>query len=149
MAREKKQRRWIGPVVIGTCMGLAALTAAYFSQDKTAQPRRERPSVVDQRQQQQGIHLELIVSDTPGKFKGIGVRLGRAQQELFSKYGPVWYEIPDMKMEFPLPVEQGMSGFTTTFPQPESLDGKTLIIYGTDPQTKQRKVLYQTTIRYQ
>lgn len=136
--------------MVSAGIGLAALTAAYFSQDKTSRPQREMPQVVDQRQQAQpGIQLELIASDMPGKFKGIGLRLDRAQQELFTMYAPVWYEVPEMNMTFPLPVEQGMSGFTTTFPQPESLDGKTFIIYGTDRAAQQRKVLYKMTIRHQ
>lgn len=146
MAREKQRRRWIGPVVIGIGMGLAALTTAYFS-TKTPEPQRARPPV--QRQEPRGIQLELIVSDAPGKFKGIGVRFDRAHQELFAQYAPVWYEIPEMRVKVQLYFEQGMTGFTATLPQPENLNGKTLVIYGIDPSTKQRKILYQTTIRYQ
>lgn len=85
--------------------------------------------------------IEYLPSGEAGKVKGFRLLFSPEQREALSKAAPVWYEVPEMKMRFPLPVhEPDFSAATTTFPNSEFIDGKTLVIYGLDRKLEEYKL---------
>ena len=91
--------------------------------------------------------IEYLASGAPGQVNGFRLLFSPQQREYLSHFTPVSYEVPDMKMIFPLPVENlDFSSAKTTFPKPEVVDGKKLIILGYDHN--QKKVLCEFQLRY-
>jgi len=94
------------------------------------------------------VSVEYFASDAPGEVTGLRLSFSPAQRDYLSRFSPVSYEVPEMNMVFPLPFENpAFSSATTTFPKPESVNGKSLIISGYAHD--QKKTLVTLTLNYQ
>lgn len=149
-------------VVLGT--GIAAIVGglAYWSAQQPAQPERVypprgpgevRPAPIEQRPQYgpanpavKGTIGFTILANAQNDTLSDGIELefDRPAQQDLAQYAPVHYVIRGVTMQpVQLYPENGMSRATTTFPQPLSLDGKVLQLYGTDRATRQQKTLFE------
>ncbi len=87
--------------------------------------------------------IEYLVSDVPGQVKGFRLNFTPEQRAYLALFAPVHYEVPELKLSFPLPVEDGVSSATTTLKNPESVDGKVLAVYGRDGKLEEFKLQYK------
>jgi len=101
-----------------------------------------RPEPPNEPQRHNGVTIDLIAGDH-GLYSGIHLKFSRDAQRVFAQYAPVHYEIPELDITFPLPLERGLAIAKTTFKEPKDALGKLVIIYGTDRHTKQTVELYR------
>lgn len=123
--------------------GLVALLAGCGKDPMEGRPVRKAEVQQPVIQTEKYFSIEYLASDAPGQVKGFRLNFTPEQRAYLALFAPVHYEIPDMKMSFPLPVEDGVSSATTTFPNPASVDGKVLVLYGRDKKLEEFKLEYK------
>ena len=90
--------------------------------------------------------IKLIMAEEIGKHSGIEFIFGREECQYLMRYAPLSYEIPELHIHFPLPIEDGLKTAKTTFSKPQVLNNTTLRLNGVHPITKEPKTLFEYVI---
>ncbi len=133
--------------LVGAC--LAALVATYSARSNMSpeqkQPERKQ-TVQSWIRPEAPVGIEIKTVENSGYATGMTLHFSRAQRASLQKYVTVWYEIPEQKISFPLPVEDGLATADTRFPRKERLDQTTFILYGISRDTGDRQEIHKQTL---
>lgn len=71
-----------------------------------------------------GISLEMMASEEPGKWKGMKLKVKPAVVAEWARYHPVWISIPEISNYVQFPAEHGAVSATTDFPSPKDIGNR-------------------------
>jgi len=120
--------------------GIAALTFLYSSACDKPQPPKQ-PAATQEKDHVE-FNISYITSDVPGKYAGVVIQVNNPDAFTFSQYDSLWYEIPGLFKS--KDVKENWSNASIMLPEPMSLEGKTLGLYGSNASTD-RKQLFRLT----
>jgi len=140
--------------------GLGAIMiagAVYFLWPARGQPQasqEQRQAVAPhahrrvQLSQRYPLGIDIVGPAIDDRVQGIGVVIPRAAHQELAQYLPVWYEISGLnRLRTTIPIEQFKDRAYTRFTSPLSIDGRTLTLYGIDPETRETVILEEMLLR--
>ncbi len=135
--------------IIGIAGVLTVGGALVCTGRSTAQPLEQRvqtapvePQVRELPPEKYEIGFKIVSRN--GLAEKVGFHLSPRGQVYASDFAPLSYAIPGVLQGVQqFPFEQGATGATITFAKPQDLSGKTFILYGMHPVTRERVKLYE------